>query len=302
MISVVQGKEVSNETVNRGEKSPRVLNGAWQTTSSSTVRLFEQLNSIPKDQWRDIILPAYSSLKKPNDILWFRTQVTLPSLKKGERLFLCCDGIKFVAEVWLNGRSFGGYAGGSEPYELDITSALSTTKAASSDGKNTVSDASPKNSSIQSLVIRVEGPAAIAKKEPDLKKLKKGSRTAEAFENSVMWPVGSQGFGNIGIWEPIRLEVRKSAHLDDLFIQTSVADKTIRVDGSINILGESKKDLLLCARVLPWKGSETVLNFDPVQLSLKKRDSNPEKAESLSEINNNKINNKMNKKGGVHKT
>ena len=54
---------------------------------------------------------------------WFRRVFTLPGTTAGQQLKLKFGGVKFDAQVWLNGAFVGGYFNGYEPFELDITSA-----------------------------------------------------------------------------------------------------------------------------------------------------------------------------------
>ncbi len=258
-----------------GERSPNALNTEWQILSDKTIQNFDQLAAVSPDQWKEIVLPAYSMVQNQDDIFWYRTQVRIPHLQKGERLFLCFDGVKFDAKIWLDGRFYGGYSGGSEPFRIDLTDAAiqnensdqnKRTDTAFNKNKTRNNTESAPNSALQTLVVRVRAAAAIAKEKPGPSK--KGGRPAEAFVNSVMWPVGSQGFSKIGIWEPVRFEIRNSVDLTDLFIQTSVAHQTIQIDGQLKNSSTEKKDLEIQTRVVPWRGSETVLAFEPVRLEL----------------------------------
>ena len=54
---------------------------------------------------------------------WFRRLFMLPSSMAGTQLKLRFGGVKYNAQVWLNGTFIGGYLNGYEPFELDITAA-----------------------------------------------------------------------------------------------------------------------------------------------------------------------------------
>ena len=51
---------------------------------------------------------------------------TLPGAMAGQQLKLQFGGVKFNAQVWLNGTFLGSYLNGYEPFELDVTSTALT--------------------------------------------------------------------------------------------------------------------------------------------------------------------------------
>ncbi|MDO5582090.1 MAG: carbohydrate-binding domain-containing protein [Planctomycetia bacterium] len=229
--------------------SPDVLGTCWEIFTSPEIRDWDQLNSAKNIKWEPVLLPEYTNINSKNPILWYRTQLEIRALKGNEHAFLCFGGIKFDAQIWIGGQKAGGYTGGGEPFELDITSAVEK------GGKFP-------------LLVRVEGAQAIAKEKPVAPQ--KGMRDAERFKGSVLWPVGSQGFSHGGIVEPVRLEIRDTVAVDDLFIQTSTEEKTIQVDLSLKNLAQTDQKLFLDMEVVPFKGEKSVFQFPRQTIALSK--------------------------------
>lgn len=194
--------------------SPNALGTCWEVFSSPEVREWKELASAENSQWLPIILPA-STGASLNSVLWYRTRFESPKLTSDtQRTFLCFDGIKFAAQIRIDGEDAGSYCGGSEPFELDVTSRV-------------------KDGGMHKLEVRVEGVTALAKELPEDFTVSPGQRPAEIFHETVLAPVGSQGFSTLGIWEPVRLEVRDTLSVEDLFIQTSWRERKITFDCTV---------------------------------------------------------------------
>jgi beta-galactosidase/beta-glucuronidase len=85
------------------------LNGPWQYQKMS------QLTYPPPSTWQTVSVPGYLSGWQ-YEHAWFRRVFTLPSSYAGSRLKLRFGGVKYNAQVWLNGSFIGGYLNGYEPF------------------------------------------------------------------------------------------------------------------------------------------------------------------------------------------
>jgi len=57
-------------------------------------------------------------------LLWYRRSFTVPEGWKGKRVMLRFDAVDWHSSVWVNGRTCGHHAGGSDPFAFDVTDAL----------------------------------------------------------------------------------------------------------------------------------------------------------------------------------
>ncbi len=197
--------------------SPNALGTYWDVFVTDSVRDWNQLAECGTPEWTPIVLPAVQPVQL-NNVQWFRTRFDAPKLtSENQRTFLCFDGIKFASEIRIDGKEAGNYIGGSEPFELDVTPWV-------------------RDGGTHELVVRVEGATALASEKPADFKVPAGQHPADLFHGTILAPVGSQGFSSAGIWEPVRLEVRDTLSVEDLFIQTSWRERKITVECTVKNL------------------------------------------------------------------
>src|ERR1035437_518622 len=99
----------------RAARSELDLGGTWQYAKVS------QLTYPPTNAWQTMIVPGY--LTGWNyERASFRRVFTLPSAMAGQQLKLKFGGVKFNAQVLLDGPVLGSYLNGYNPFEMDITS------------------------------------------------------------------------------------------------------------------------------------------------------------------------------------
>ncbi len=55
---------------------------------------------------------------------WYRKRFAVPSLRKGQRIWLKFDGAMNVADVWLNGEHVTGHLGGYLPFVADLSEGI----------------------------------------------------------------------------------------------------------------------------------------------------------------------------------
>src|SRR5664280_1345545 len=92
------------------------LGGTWQYQNVS------QLSYPPSNNWQTITVPGFLSGYQYQHA-WFRTTFALPSTVAGTQLKLKFGGVKYNAQVWLNGTFIGNYLNGYEAFAFDITAA-----------------------------------------------------------------------------------------------------------------------------------------------------------------------------------
>ncbi|MBQ2821467.1 MAG: hypothetical protein IJF17_07785 [Thermoguttaceae bacterium] len=228
--------------------SPNALGTAWELFSSDTVRTWEDFGKTNEKNWEPVILPARSNLSIKK-IHWYRTSFGVPELKENQKVFLCFDGIRFGSQIWVGtdpdtASPIYSAAGGGEPFEVDISDYV-------------------RSGSLQKLIVRVEGVTAVAQTPPETLDCLPGHQPAELFHQRLLFPVGSQGFSGAGIWEPVRLEIRDTIQIDDLFIQTSWREKKIAIDFQVKNLTSRQVSFPVTAEV---EGTE--IRFDPRNVSI----------------------------------
>ena len=95
------------------------LGGTWQYAKVS------QLNYPPTNSWQTMTVPGFLSGWQ-NEHAWFRRTFTIPAGMAGTQLKLRFGGVKYNAQVWLNGAFIGSYLNGYEPFEFDVTGSALT--------------------------------------------------------------------------------------------------------------------------------------------------------------------------------
>jgi tetratricopeptide (TPR) repeat protein len=72
---------------------------------------------------------ALSGVKKtlqPSQLLWYKRNITKPTIKIGERVLLHFGAVDFEATVFVNGKEIGQHKGGYQNFSFDITDELKT--------------------------------------------------------------------------------------------------------------------------------------------------------------------------------
>jgi len=99
------------------------LNGLWDYSITTSAE------PMPKSFQGKILVPfavesALSGVGKnvgPDNILWYRTKFTLPSIFRKKSILLHFEAVDWSAEVYLNGTKIGTHQGGYDPFTFDIT-------------------------------------------------------------------------------------------------------------------------------------------------------------------------------------
>ena len=207
----------------------------WQLMKTNELSTIERALAASADSWKPAVVPEIEKYSDSVQYLWYRCQFKTSELSATQRAFLCFDGVKFAADVWIKPlsagnsdfQSVGGYRGGAEPFEIDVTDQT-------------------KSGGTFDLLVLVEGLNAISKQSlPTNEKRKPGVRPIESIQDALLWPAGSHGASEIGIWEPVRYVVRDTVQFDDLYIQTSFRNKKIQIDGILKNLTDQPLNVRL---------------------------------------------------------
>lgn len=82
-------------------------------------------------QWKKITVPGIwdqapgeVTLPVPVQAAWYRTKLSTPSLQTGQELALCFLGVKYTADVFVNGEYLGVHRGGYTPFLFTLPEAL----------------------------------------------------------------------------------------------------------------------------------------------------------------------------------
>ncbi len=181
------------------------LNGKWNyAITKSSQRKFPS-------KWQGQILVPYCLESKlggvqrylePDEALWYRKQNIAPLVFGNQRALLNFEAVEYKCEIYINRKLVGKHIGGSTPFTIDITSALTR-------GTN-------------ELIVRVED-------------------DTEAYQlrgKQVLYPRGIWYTQVSGIWQTVWLEVVSSNYIRDFKVETKIrsGEVTIRpqVEGEVN--------------------------------------------------------------------
>ncbi len=180
------------------------LDGPWQFCRTQSA------DPPPAEaKWTEIQVPSFIDQRDGHPFVWYRRTFRRPESAADLRLFLRFGAVRFVSEVYVNGRSVGGHYGGWEPFELEIGPACRP-------GDN-------------ELLVRVQDVTGVIDHPMDYDKQGRGVRFVAQAKDAIMAPVGSQSH-RIGITEPVTLIARNEVFIDDIFVRTLVRQKRIEVD------------------------------------------------------------------------
>lgn len=153
-------------------------------------------------EWENIRIPYYFG-PTGNAVYYYRTTFNICEKSASKAIFLCFDGVDYIAEVFLNGAFLGSHEGFFAPFEFDATPHIK-------EGENI-------------LVVTVrndyvyggnQGPTA----EPiRLEGDKMYAATGLGYDDSETgWHHCPPG---MGIYQGVRVEVRNRAFISDLYVR-----------------------------------------------------------------------------------
>ncbi|WP_024795382.1 DUF2804 family protein [Tomitella biformata] len=234
------------------------LNGRWEHAVTSS-EVAEQ----PAMWDGEIVVPfspeaplsGVNRTLQPDEALWYRRTVTLPSGFVRDRVLLHFGAVDQECEVWVDGTTVGGHRGGYLPFTLDITDALDTAR------------------DTHDLVVRVRDVTDTSWRSRGKQKLKRGG----------IWYTPQSG-----IWQSVWLESVPSRWVDQLVLTPhletgevevcvvaggageSAAEVTVRADGreiaSGRVAVGTPTRLRLGDDVRPWSPEDPFLYDVDVRL------------------------------------
>jgi hypothetical protein len=173
------------------------LNGAWEyAIADSTATLpavFDGTVIVP--------FPIESQLSgvtravTPRQRVWYRRTFELDTHAAGERWLLHFGAVDWETRVWVNGHELGSHRGGYDPFSFDATDALT--------------DAGP-----QEMVVSVWDPT---------------DEGEQPRGKQVLDPHGIWYTAVTGIWQTVWLEPIPAAHVTDVHVVPSLAERTVTV-------------------------------------------------------------------------
>ncbi len=213
------------------------LGGSWQYQKVS------QLLYPPTNTWQTMTVPGFLSGYQ-YERAWFRRTFTIPSAMAGSWLKLRFGGVKYNAQVWLNGVYVGGYLNGYEPFELDITSAARVGQT-------------------NELIVGVTDWTATFEGTVDFTALPAGQNARDFVKNTIIAPIGGR-YEQYGIWQPVKLLSTPAVSIADVFVMPSVRTQQLSVRLMLRNDSAATQTVNVTNRVLD--GANTVLTLPHRQL------------------------------------
>lgn len=153
-----------------------------------------------KGSWQRVSIPHYGAPLGPA-VTYYRTTFFLtPAMIDRGAIVVHCDGVDYIAHLFLNGMYLGSHEGFFAPFEFDATSAARL-------GENV-------------LVIKVENDGVhkgSGSKPDDPVGDKIYAATGPGYDEPIYgWHHCPPG---MGVYQPVRVEARSRIHLHDLFVR-----------------------------------------------------------------------------------
>lgn len=153
-------------------------------------------------EWENIRIPYYFG-PTGNAVYYYRTTFNICEKSASKAIFLCFDGVDYIAEVFLNGAFLGSHEGFFAPFEFDATPHIK------------------KGENILVVTVRNDyvygGNQGPTEQPMRLEGDKMYAATGPGYDDSETgWHHCPPG---MGIYQGVRVEVRKRAFISDLFVR-----------------------------------------------------------------------------------
>jgi hypothetical protein len=236
LATLLAGTGIGHAGVTRAEFD---LSGSWQYQKVA------QLSYPPTNTWQIMAVPGFLSGWQ-YEHAWFRTLFPLPASVSGTTLRLRFGGVKYNAQVWLNGTYVGAYLNGYEPFEMDITgSALA--------------------GQTNELLVGVTDWTATFAAPVDFSDLAPYEDPRNHVQNDILAPIGGR-YELYGIWQPVKVVSLPSAAVADVFVMPSVRAQQLTARLTLRNDSASPQTVTLTNRVLD--GTNLTLLLPDQQLVL----------------------------------
>ncbi len=178
------------------------LGGTWQYAKAS------QLNFPPTNSWLTMTVPGFLSGWQ-NEHAWFRHTFTVPPAMAGTQLKLRFGGVKYNAQVWLNGTFIGGYLNGYEPFEFDVTGIALPGQT-------------------NELIVGVTDWSATFATPVDFSTKPAAQDARDFVRTNILAPIGGR-YEQYGPWQPVKLVSLPAVAIADVFVMPSVRTQQVTV-------------------------------------------------------------------------
>ena len=215
------------------------LSGAWQYQNVS------QLSYPPSNNWQTITVPGFLSGWQYQHA-WFRTTFPLPAGLAGTRLKLKFGGLKYNAQVWLNGTFLGSYLNGYEPFAFDVTAAASVGQT-------------------NELIVGVTDWTATFAQPVNFTNMPTGEDARYFVTNNILAPIGGR-YELYGIWQPVKIVSVPPVSIADVFVMPSVRSNRLTVRLTLSNDSASQQTVNLTNEVLD--GAATALSLPTQQITI----------------------------------
>jgi len=214
------------------------LGGSWQYAKVS------QLSYPPTNAWQMTTVPGFLSGWQ-YEHAWFRRVFSLPP-DVGPVLKLRFGGVKYNAQVWLNGIFIGQYLNGYEPVEFDITSAALAGQS-------------------NELLVGVTDWTATFSAPVDFSNLGQYENPRDHAHDTILAPIGGR-YEQYGIWQPVKILSLPRVSIDDVFVMPSFRNQTLTARVTVRNDSSSPQTVTLANRVLD--GTNTALLLPESQATI----------------------------------
>lgn len=215
------------------------LDGSWQYENVS------QLTYPPTNNWQTIAVPGFLSGWQYQHA-WFRTTFTVPSAMAGTQMKLKFGGVKYNAQVWLNGTFIGSYLNGYEPFDFDVTA---TTHVGLTN----------------ELIVGVTDWTATFSQPVDFSHLPADEDPRNYVTNDIIAPIGGR-YSLYGIWQPVRIVSVPTVSIADVFVMPSVRSNQLTVRLTVRNDSVTQQTVNVANAVLD--GAVTVLSLPSQQITV----------------------------------
>ncbi|HPD16363.1 MAG TPA: carbohydrate-binding domain-containing protein [Planctomycetota bacterium] len=192
------------------------LNGEWAC-------------SIPPGKPSRVMVPGYLS-GVDDEVAALSREFAVPEAMRGQRLKLRFGSVKFNSTVLVNGKQVATHFGGYEPFEVDVTDAVSVEKP-------------------NQLAVRCHTWAGVMTDGPkQFSKAGGWDQVRSAPRDRILAPIGGL-YGLYGIWDDVTLVSHPAVYIKDLFIKPSVRRSELVVDYTLANESEADAEVELSAVV-----------------------------------------------------
>ena len=250
--------------INSIKRSEFSLNGLWQICRYDDPDMdqspYEPVNDFPDNpRWRGINVPSNIRSVPALDMahrVWYRCRVDIPISLKDKGFFLDFSGTNWIASIVVNGKSICSAKTTRIPWKADITSAI-------------------KAGQINEIMVGIKDIWYAIDYNYHKKKLNMMRNIpVEGFQwTRYVAPVypstkGDADGTQCGITDPVSIVVTGKVYVDDVFVQTKVAEKKIIADYTLINTTQAEVKVTLQANVSLEGNQKVEKSFQPKKVSI----------------------------------